>query len=147
MERRKYFNFKLNFLIYRAVAITYDTWTAQSHHCYITVTGHFLLNGRLERCQLGFTEISSSHRADHIAELIQNLIKKNNYPKLNVVCCVSDNASNMVLAGSKLGLAFEHMGCYIHSIQLVIRDALVDCTPKNFQDEFQEKKLNHDLDM
>ena len=43
---------------------------------------------------------------------------------VKITGCVSDNASNMVATGKKF--MFYHLGCIIHSTQLVIRDAFVD---------------------
>lgn len=122
----------------RFVAITYDSWTSLSHHCYLTLTGHFLLENQVQRCMLSFLECSESHTSDDISNLIKDTLKSV-YKDIQIVGCVSDNAYNMVATAQKLN--FEHIGCIIHSIQLVIRDALVDSAPKVLKDQLSSPTL------
>lgn len=117
---------------HRAIAFTYDTWTSIANHCYVTLTGHFILNNRLERCTLSFLESSVSHESEVLSKIIQSELAKLP-PGVKITGCVSDNAANMVATGKKLN--FWHLGCFIHSVQLVIRDALVDCGTPQLKDK------------
>lgn len=107
------------------MAITYDTWTSLANHCYLTLTGHFIRGNVIERCTLSFIEASESHESDKLSKLIEDELKT--IPRVKVTGCVSDNAKNMVSTAKKL--KFEHVPCFVHSVQLVIRDAILDCSP------------------
>ncbi len=52
--------------------------------------------------------------------LIKNDRQK--YPHIEITCAVTDNAANMITTCTKLQL--KHMGCFMHTLQLVIRTAM-----------------------
>jgi hypothetical protein len=128
---------------FRAVAITYDTWTALSHHCYLTLTGHFLYNDTVAQCTLSFIDCSESHKSDNLARLIEDTLRTH-YNDLNIVACVSDNAKNMIATAKKLN--FSHLGCFLHATQLVIRDALLDTAPNALKEKLKEKDRGEEID-
>lgn len=97
-----------------------------------------MYQNQIQRCMLSFLECSDSHSSDDISTLINNTLK-NDYNGVEVVGCVSNNARNMTATAKKLN--FEHIGCFIHSIQLVIRDALVDCSPQVLKDKLDNQVL------
>ncbi|KAK7590111.1 hypothetical protein V9T40_001724 [Parthenolecanium corni] len=125
------------------IAITYDSWTSISHHCYLTLTGHFVFNNSIGRCTLSFMECSDSHTSDEYSKLISNELRTE-YPQLKIAGCVSDNASNMIATAKKLNIT--HFGCFIHSLQLVIRDAFMDIVPSAAKAKMPELSTNPDLD-
>lgn len=123
------------------MAVTYDSWTSISHHSYIAVTGHFIQDCQLKKALLSFTEESGSHTSEVIAEIIGSTVR-NLKENLEISCCVTDNARNMTKSAENLKT--EHLGCFIHTIQLVIRDALIDCSPKKVKDKVAKDKNEFD---
>lgn len=89
---------------------------------YIAVTGHFLFDSKLMTCLLSFIEASASHTADDIAKYILEDFR-NNYRLLKIIYCVTDNAPAMPLVAEKLNI--NHVPCYLHTLQLVIKHAIL----------------------
>lgn len=88
-------------------------------------------------------ECSDSHTSDEYSKLISNELRTE-YPQLKIAGCVSDNASNMIATAKKLNIT--HFGCFIHSLQLVIRDAFMDIVPSAAKAKMPELSTNPDLD-
>ncbi|KAK6196376.1 hypothetical protein SNE40_001613 [Patella caerulea] len=99
------------------VAITSDGWTSNSTQSYVTITVHFI-NDLWELCSfvLQTREMAESHTGSNLAQVLLEAVDewqiKDKQPAL-----VSDNASNMILAGRETGFT-PHVGCFAHTLNL-----------------------------
>lgn len=98
----------------RYMAIIYDSCTALSYHCYLTLTGHFIFNDAIARCKLSFLELNL-HCNKEIASLIKETLNED-FEGVNVTSCTSDNAKNMVVTAASLQFVPCWMHCVCHSV-------------------------------
>lgn len=104
-----------------AVCISSDSWTSRATSSFMAVTCHYIENYEMKSCLLDCFEVSERHTSENLAE---ELLKVAREWKIEhkVVCCVTDNAANIVKA-IKL-LKWTHLPCLAHTINLIVRDAL-----------------------
>ena len=106
------------------ISATTDMWTSQSMQSYVSLTIHFINEWKRKTVILGcFNYTKESHSAKDIGDFLRNLIDewKLNH-KLHVF--VRDNDRKLVNA---LNLNnFNNVGCFIHTLQLVVRKCILD---------------------
>lgn len=71
-------------------------------------------------------EFSDRHTSDNLAEGLLKVAKEWGIDN-KVVCCVSDNAANITKAIQTL--KWPHNPCFAHTINLLVRDALMVMKP------------------
>lgn len=85
-----------------AVSLTTDGWTCINNRSYIAVTAHFIDgNGKMCSVCLGCEHFDQRHTSDNLA---------------------ADNASN--ISNAVRQLHYRHIGCFAHSINLVVQHSL-----------------------
>ncbi|CAG9571748.1 unnamed protein product [Danaus chrysippus] len=105
------------------ICITTDLWTSRVTESYIAVTGHYITQDlELKTVLLGCCRFSGSHTALNIASELEIILNRWNL-KEKVNFAVSDNAANVV-KGIKEHLGIEHFGCFAHTLNLIVDDAL-----------------------
>ena len=105
------------------IALTTDIWTSRQTLSYCCVTAHFLTTDwELKSTVLETFEFSTEHTGDHIAQELLRVTSDWNVTD-KIVCVVTDNASNMVLAISGK-TPWRHLPCFAHSLNLVVQDSI-----------------------
>lgn len=102
-----FYKFLINFvLFYRYLTITFDGWTSVAKQSFLTITGHFIFESKLQAALLNFIHVSDvSSTAENLKSLIQEKVLKI-YPNVQLVCAVTDNAANMIATCEKLRVNF-----------------------------------------
>lgn len=109
-----------------AVCLTTDSWTSRTTTSYLSVTFHFVDRYKMVSCLLDCFEFSDRHTSDNLAEGLLKVAKEWGIDN-KVVCCVSDNAANITKAIQTL--KWPHNPCFAHTINLLVRDALMVMKP------------------
>jgi len=107
----------------KSICLTTDAWTSLNNESFIAVTGHFIdedfgCKKVLLRCCASTERHTSENLANDLKEVISYYSLDN---KVNLV--VTDNAANIVGA-VKDKLNLKHLGCFGHTINLIVKDAL-----------------------
>lgn len=110
--------------VYRYVAITFDSWSSRRHDSYTAVTGHYILGVEHKSVILQLVQSGPDHRASTVSSTIQKLVLDEYFPDRSqqIVCAITDNAANMKATATALQI--KHMGCFAHSVQLVVNKSL-----------------------
>lgn len=92
---------------------------------YIAVTGHYLTQElEFKTVLLGCCQYFGSHTAANIASELEEILNRWNIrEKVNFT--VTDYATNMI-KGIKEFLGIKHFGCFAHTLNLLVDDALID---------------------
>ncbi|KAK6182233.1 hypothetical protein SNE40_009961 [Patella caerulea] len=104
------------------VSITSDGWTSRVTDSYETVTCHYLNDWKLESKVLCTTKFDESHTAENITSFLESVMDEWDIRE-KTVALVTDNASNMLLAASKLD-GITHMPCFAHTLNLAAQKGL-----------------------
>lgn len=108
----------------KVVCITTDNWTSRNTESFIAVTIHFINDDfKLISVLLDCTVMFGSHTGQQLSTEILRILEEWDL-KDKVIMGVSDNASNICSAFEKY-LLYDHFGCYAHSLNLVIQDAVL----------------------
>lgn len=107
----------------KKICVTTDCWTSINMESYMATTVHFLDdNFKLISLLLECSSLSVHHTAKNLAnELKKVLTEYGVHDKILMV--VSDNAAN-IKAAVKNELQWKHLGCFAHTINLVVNDGL-----------------------
>lgn len=110
-----------------SVCLTTDLWTSRSNESYIAVTGHYMTDDfELKTILLDCRNFQDSHTSENIQEMLTNIVAEWGLTnKINFA--VSDNAANIQKAINNIG--WRHYGCYGHSLNLIVQDALITVQP------------------
>lgn len=107
----------------RTICITTDCWTSRNVVSYIAFTGHFINIDTLkyESILIECSAMEGSHTSANISIVLRRIAEEWKIAnKINFF--VTDNASNMTSAANLLG--WNHFGCYVHKLNLIVQDAL-----------------------
>lgn len=106
------------------VSFTTDIWTcSHNNEPFLSWTAHWInKNFEYVHAVLNVTHFPGHHTGEKIAEMLRRLLETWKLQENNVHLVVSDNAANMLkgLRDGNLG----HVGCFIHSLQIIINGAL-----------------------
>jgi len=135
------------------VSLTTDIWTDRRMHSFLGVTAHVFVNGHPESHLLAFRSFTGSHTGQRIAQALESVITECGLQS-KIRCIVTDNASNMkkalslvfevddagvttdgevddptvweddTLTDADPDIEIEHIPCFAHSLQLLVRDGL-----------------------
>ncbi|CAK1582297.1 unnamed protein product [Parnassius mnemosyne] len=105
-----------------SVCLTTDTWTSSVNDSYIAITIHYTtLELEFKTVLLESAHYSEKHTGELLASQLKNTIEAWGLTG-KVVLAITDNAKNIVNAINLLG--WKHFGCYAHTLNLVVDDAL-----------------------
>ena len=100
------------------MALTTDLWTSKTHHCFISLTMHYLDDKfRPKMMVLGCLPFADDHDAASIWSRINTIVNDYNIGyKIHLI--VRDNAHNIFSALEHSD--WDHVGCYLHILQLAV---------------------------
>ncbi|XP_055535390.1 zinc finger BED domain-containing protein 4-like [Wyeomyia smithii] len=105
------------------ISCTTDIWSSPSNKAVISLTGHWLdENCAKQHAILNTCEFPGSHTGERIGNKIHGILADWNIPVSSVHLILRDNAANMIKGLDTAEL--PHAGCFIHTLQLVVLDAL-----------------------
>lgn len=107
------------------ISFTSDIWTCQENNeSFLSLTGHWLEPKTLVRYNavLNCEHFPGSHTGINIAEKFEYMLNSWNISKSKIHMLIRDGGSNMVKGCNELGV--ESLSCFIHSLQLVILEAM-----------------------
>lgn len=107
------------------ISFTSDIWTCQANNeSFISLTGHWLEPITLERYHavLNCEHFSDSHTGINISEKFEYMLNSWNISKSKIHIVIRDGGANMVKGCNELET--ESLSCFIHSLQLVILEAM-----------------------
>lgn len=106
-----------------AVCLTTDCWTSRTTTSYMSVTCHYIADDfSLKSNLLDCFTFAERHTAEQLAFKL-NQVTEEWKIKEKVVACVTDNATNIKKAVKEV-LKWNHVSCFAHSLNLVVRHAL-----------------------
>ena len=92
---------------------------------YLGITGHYISKDwQLKRFLIACSHIPGSHTAEFLAANIDHLIYKLNLPQYMYKICTTDNAAAMLKATTDSKVIHYGLGCFDHTLQLVINKSL-----------------------
>lgn len=107
------------------ISFTTDMWTCQVNKtCFLSCTAHWLSEDfKHTHAVLNMKVFPESHTAENIKNCLCECISDWNIPAAKVRAVVHDNAANVSKGVSEAN--FPSIRCFIHTLQLVINDAIV----------------------
>lgn len=107
----------------RHVTLTSDCWSSCAQDSFLALTAHFVTEDfRLESALLDCQVTEGSHTRFNLSRQIRNITDSFELSD-KVVMIVTDNASNISNAVNER-LQWPHFGCYAHTLNLIVTDAL-----------------------
>lgn len=110
------------------ISFTTDTWTSVSNDGYMSLTAHYIDdNFQPHNCCLMVRNVHGSHTAQNLSDELTTALTDWSIPLPSEQCyvfMVTDNGRNMVNAAKMA--KFKWKGCFAHTLQLVVEDALKD---------------------
>lgn len=104
------------------VCLTTDTWTSSVNDGYIAITIHYTtMDLEFKTVLLECAHYSERHTGELLAQYLKNTVETWGLTG-KVMLAITDNANNIVNAINLSG--WKHFGCYAHTLNLVIDDAL-----------------------
>lgn len=103
------------------VVISSDGWSSKGTENFLALTGHFILQDKFKSISLGVAKLVDQTAVGH-ANSITKLLSKHQGLSRKVHTMVSDNAEVMKCTARILKLFW--FGCYPHTLNLVVKDAL-----------------------
>ena len=123
---------KMEITTVKSITFTTDGWSDLNYKSYLGLTAHYLNPNNeteLKSLMLGVIQLEAAHTSKYLCEKIEELFEKwgvNTFSQK--VRMVTDNAANIKSAASLLVGKENHFGCFAHTLQLVIVNALkVEC--------------------
>ncbi|PIK50913.1 putative zinc finger BED domain-containing protein 4-like [Apostichopus japonicus] len=106
------------------IAFTTDIWSSTvGSNSLVSLTGHWIgLNFERKHGVLNAASFVGRHTADAIKRSIEGMLATWKIGKDQVVTILRDNAANVIAGLTQTGI--DHQSCLIHTLQLVINDAI-----------------------
>ncbi|XP_076828944.1 zinc finger BED domain-containing protein 4-like [Brachyhypopomus gauderio] len=108
-----------------SLSLTTDIWS--SDVCplsLLSLTAQWIDSSfTLQKAVLHAKQFHGSHTGESIATALEEMLNVWKIPKSKVHVILRDNASNMIKAMDRLGLA--SLGCFAHTLQLVVNEGLL----------------------
>lgn len=98
-----------------SAAITSDGWTSITQDHYITVTLHFVSEGKMKQTVLKSKAVYDVQTGPNIAQEIETILDEFGVRE-KIVAVTVDNAANMNVAVSRLQL--KKMACFAHTLNI-----------------------------
>ena len=106
-------------------AITTDIWTLRATQGFLTLTCHYIAEGKAASCVLETFCFKKNHTGANIATELLRITNQWNL-KENIICAVTDSASNVSLAIHIT--RWTHFPCFAHTLNLIVQGAIADNT-------------------
>lgn len=104
------------------VCLTTDCWTSINNESFMAVTVHFINSQfHLESVLLNCSVFYDSHTSENLSKELLAIVKEWGLEN-KIALAISDNAANVKGAINMIGWKF--LGCYAHTLNLIVRDAL-----------------------
>ncbi|XP_055909811.1 zinc finger BED domain-containing protein 4-like [Eupeodes corollae] len=102
--------------------LTLDVWTeTMQEKSFLGVTLHFFEGITPVNSNIATRELSQSHTAVYIQQVLEDIISDWNIPMEKIRCFVTDNGANMVAAIKNISAQQnKHLPCFPHTINLVV---------------------------
>lgn len=112
-----------------AIAFTSDLWTSSVNNAaFLSFTGHWISeNFKLNHAVLNMAHFPESHTSENIKRELLQCVTKWDIPITKIQAIVHDNGANMVKGVKETLLPSQR--CFIHTLQLVINNALDNSSP------------------
>lgn len=142
----------------KSVCLTIDLWSSRQMRGFIGITGHYILDWTMKSVMLACSRFRGRHTAENISQQVDETLACFDIAE-KVTNIVTDNASNMIKAFSLPGfetedtdkdfdedcemdeaepqditddsVTTEHVPCFAHTLQLVIKDGMKQAGPIN----------------
>lgn len=108
------------------IALTADIWTDINTRSYLGVTAHYCINGKKKNLMIGVTKLNERHTSQNLKEILLKIVDSWNISKDSIVVVVTDNASNITRAVTEAFGAEKQLGCYAHTLNLVVSKVLTE---------------------
>lgn len=106
----------------KSACITTDSWTSPNTESFMAATAHFIDdNFQIKSLLLTCSHSPEAHTSKNLSSELRKITEEWQIDT-KVLICISDNAAN--IKGAILSLGWEHFGCYAHTLNLVVQDAL-----------------------
>lgn len=106
-----------------SACITTECWTSSSDESFLAITSHFLdCNFYFKSVLLSCTPLEENFTSESLADEIHRSI--NEWELQNKIVFSVSSGEDYIANAIKLVLKWEHFGCFIHSLNKVIADAL-----------------------
>jgi hypothetical protein len=120
-------NVRETFSSVSSVCLTIDCWISRNLESYLAVTAHFITQEfRLMSILLGCASMDSQHTSVNLAAEVKRITDKFCLSN-KVLVIATDNAANITNA-IKTELGWKHFGCYAHTLNLIVQQALKSTT-------------------
>ena len=126
VKREVFSKIKKDVQTVQAVCFTADGWSSRSMDKYLGVTAHYITDHwKMERFVVACRPQAGRSTAQVIAIQFDNTVKEIGLEPSVYKSLVTDNATNMILAGKlSKDQVQEHLRCFDHNIQLVVNAGL-----------------------
>ncbi|XP_050296176.1 E3 SUMO-protein ligase ZBED1 isoform X1 [Anthonomus grandis grandis] len=103
-----------------SITLTTDVWTeTQTTTSFLGVTGHFLLENKLNSITIGVYKLGERHTSEYLGQCLSNMCADWKIPHEKITAIVTDNGANVVKAISDLFGKNRHLPCFAHTLDLV----------------------------
>ena len=104
------------------VALMTDIRSSRQGLSYCCLTAHAISaeSWKLKSYALETFNFNTDHTGEQISIKLTKVVNK--WKSLDISCCITDNASNMLLGIERAG--WNHLLCYTHTLNLVVQDAI-----------------------
>lgn len=112
----------------KSVTLTTDCWTSINNDGFIAVTVHFIDDKfEVKSVLLEVGPCDVNHTSENLADELRRITTEWGVEN-KILLGMSDNAANIKKAISE-NLRWRHLGCVAHTINLIVKDALVPVEP------------------
>lgn len=85
---------------------------------------HGLKNKSIFSATIGVFELTESHTADYISDVLSKILSQYNITDEKIVAIITDNGANIVKAKEQQFGKHKHVPCFAHTLNLVCENAL-----------------------
>ncbi|XP_039311284.1 zinc finger BED domain-containing protein 4-like [Solenopsis invicta] len=106
------------------ISFSTDIWTSPANNeSFISLTAHFIRSDDMHReiLVLSAKHFPDSHTGFNIGQILNDVMEEWHISSSQIHLILRDNACNMIIGTDMLG---ESVGCFIHTLQLVIYDCI-----------------------
>ncbi|XP_025266719.1 zinc finger BED domain-containing protein 4-like [Camponotus floridanus] len=116
--------YKEKLITAKNISFSTDIWTSPANNeSFISLTAHFIRSDDMNReiLVLSAKHFPGSHTGSNIGQILNDVMEEWQISSSQIHLILRDNASNMIIGTDILG---ESVGCFIHTLQLVIHDCI-----------------------
>ena len=112
-----------------STSLTFDEWTSVSGKSFLSITAHFISNGKLAKNLIGFINVTGRTDSSSLASTIDKSLTDWNL-STKVISITTDNAATCAAAIRKMEAKMSngqkpiHIRCAAHSINLIVKSSL-----------------------